>query len=452
MHRILQNALLLTSLLLPTVFGFTSNTNGVSCPPSALPSSLLLDAHDIKPVKSRRRVAYVGPSGQEWISRSIEYYTKIMRHDSVSEAVSTEEQSRTAKKLYHAIQQVRSGKLERAENIYRRTIQDIRRIDQEEGCRNAELATTTLLLALVLQRMNNIPEARRVFHRFFRTAVEKVKEEPHECLCTAKVLGAYSLFEMRFGSIHRSFEIARQAIQFDSSLSKILDWKQFRDARTKIYGSDHRKRRQKVGCDFVSEINLPNDVEEEGTGSLRVRAYQHVYRNGQLLQYKLNEPCVIYHTSKSPLGKGKAKVQDVPIRIQSSCVGCEIYGEEDSRCKEELDRSMAYIRENGGAIIYYQPSGQGTSIASSVVASVLQAPKKNNQGYHNKSPRKPRHTESDEYRIIPSILENMGIESVRLVTNNPVQVRRLKELGVKVRGTLPFRTSNNKRTRVYAEA
>lgn len=72
---------------------------------------------------------------------------KVMRMDDAS----SDDQSRTAKRLYHAIQQIRSGNLNRAESIYRKTIRDINQmVSDDEGCRNAELATTTLLLALVL--------------------------------------------------------------------------------------------------------------------------------------------------------------------------------------------------------------------------------------------------------------------------------------------------------------
>lgn len=102
---------------------------------------------------------------------------------SLSRSVYGQQQSLTAKKLYHAIQQARSGNLNRAENIYRRTLEDIKN-NSEDGCSNAELATTTLLLALVLQRMGDIGEASLVFHRFFR----REKDSLTECKCTAKVL------------------------------------------------------------------------------------------------------------------------------------------------------------------------------------------------------------------------------------------------------------------------
>ena len=121
---------------------------------------------------------YHGLQGQEWIQKSIEYYTKAMRiEDPTTSQLSGTEQSRVAKRLYHAIQQVRSGNLSKAENL---TIRDIQKLaSEEEGeCRNAKLATTTLLLALVHQKMDNYGEARLVFERFFMQAISMAENDP----------------------------------------------------------------------------------------------------------------------------------------------------------------------------------------------------------------------------------------------------------------------------------
>lgn len=70
----------------------TSYARGVAATKAARPSN-----------SSSSRI----PQGQEWIKRSIEYYTKVMRVDEAS----SNDQSRTAKRLYHAIQQVRRRSL-----------------------------------------------------------------------------------------------------------------------------------------------------------------------------------------------------------------------------------------------------------------------------------------------------------------------------------------------------
>jgi hypothetical protein len=90
--------------------------------------------------------------GQEWINASIEYYTKIMRGQEQHGA----KDRRTASKLYFALQNIRQGRYHRAEAVYRRALDEIERLDEDGQCENAKLASTTLLLALVLQRMGDI--------------------------------------------------------------------------------------------------------------------------------------------------------------------------------------------------------------------------------------------------------------------------------------------------------
>ena len=193
--------------------------------------------------RSRPPRARAGPEGEEWVAASVAYYAKVMRKhrgEALSPSLESAAEARLAFRLYHAIRQVQGGHLSRAEHIYRRTLRDIQR-EGEDGCSNAALATTTLLLALVLQRMGEVGEARLVFHRFFRTAMRTRRaaaasgeHEDRECACTGKVLGAYALFEMRHGSVHRSVEVARRAAQFDGQLATLFTWKQFRDARRRM--------------------------------------------------------------------------------------------------------------------------------------------------------------------------------------------------------------------------
>lgn len=105
------------------------------------------------------------------------------------------------------------------------------------------------------------------------------------------------------------------------------------------------------------------------------------------------------------------------------------------RCKhkEQLELSMQYIQEHGGAIIHFEPEAQGTSIAHGVAASVL---KKSGIGRVPRDP--PLGADVAQYSVIPSLLEDMGIDSIRLVSGDPSMVRTLRELGVDVRGMVPL--------------
>jgi hypothetical protein len=132
-----------------------------------------------------------------------------------------------AKKHYFAIQKVRDRKFHQAEHIYRKIIDEL--MEDEDQCDHAKLAVTTLLLALLTKRMGDPKKTRSVFLSFFRIVVLSA-EEGAECACSAKVLCAFSLFEMQQGNSLKSLEIAKKALEFDSSLEPVLRWKQFREA------------------------------------------------------------------------------------------------------------------------------------------------------------------------------------------------------------------------------
>jgi tetratricopeptide (TPR) repeat protein len=181
---------------------------------------------------------------QQWIEKSVDYYSKVMREerrknmgqisDEMLESVQYQEGFlQLAKKHYFALRKIKDGQHRHAEVIYRRIIDEIMNEEEDGHCDHAKLAVTTLLLALHCQRMGDVKKARSVFIHFFRVVVVNGEEDLSECACSAKVLGAYALFEMKQGNINKSLEIAQKAVEFDQSLGPILNWKQFQDARTR---------------------------------------------------------------------------------------------------------------------------------------------------------------------------------------------------------------------------
>lgn len=134
---------------------------------------------------------------------------------------------------YFALTRIRNKDYKTAEALYRKFINGA--MDQREShgtCDHASLAVTTLLLALHTQRQykDNEYEAtyktRAVFFRFFRLVGE---DDVKSCSCSAKVLQAYALFEMKRGRTKKSLDIVRKAVELDKSLSPILKWKMFQD-------------------------------------------------------------------------------------------------------------------------------------------------------------------------------------------------------------------------------
>lgn len=135
-----------------------------------------------------------------------------------------------ATKHYYARYLIKNGKLTLAEKIYRRIINELEAEQSEEGCDHAKLAVSTLLLALHMQRFGDKKGTRSVFVNFFRRVALTEDDEEVKCTCSAKVLQAYALFEMRNGYSSKSLEIIQKAVEMDEQLRPVLEWKQFRDA------------------------------------------------------------------------------------------------------------------------------------------------------------------------------------------------------------------------------
>lgn len=178
---------------------------------------------------------------RDWEGRSVDYYSKVMREERRRTMGMTPEQendpedfARLAKHHYFALRKIKDGQHHHAEMIYRRIIREITHDDEDGHCDHVKLAVTTLLLALHCQRMGDLKKARSVFLNFFRVVIVDNGEHIDECACSAKVLGAYALFEMKQGNRIKSLEIAQKAAELDEALGPVLQWKQFRDVQSKL--------------------------------------------------------------------------------------------------------------------------------------------------------------------------------------------------------------------------
>ncbi len=97
--------------------------------------------------------------------------------------------------------------------------------------------------------------------------------------------------------------------------------------------------------------------------------------------------------------------------------------------------SLDYIKKHGGLIIYLQQEGRGIGLANKVAAYALQDVGMDtvDANLHLGFPEDCR-----QYGVVPAILDDLKIASVKLLTNNPRKVRRLRALGVQVTETLPM--------------
>jgi len=140
----------------------------------------------------------------------------------------------------------------------------------------------------------------------------------------------------------------------------------------------------------------------------------------------------------------------VPVRVHSECMTSEVFGSLKCDCRDQLDWALAEIvRRGAGAVIYLRQEGRGIGLANKIRAYELQA-----RGLDtvdaNRSLGLPDDARS--YEVARDMLSHLGIRSVRLLTNNPDKVNKLRALGVTVTDTVPVVVPPNPFSQGYLEA
>ena len=136
------------------------------------------------------------------------------------------------------------------------------------------------------------------------------------------------------------------------------------------------------------------------------------------------------------------------IRVHDACYTSEVLGSMRCDCKEQLDTSLQYIKEHGGAIVYLQQEGRGIGLSSKIKAYALQ-----DKGLDTVEANLQIGHQADErsYEVIPDILEDMNIQEVHLMTNNPRKIEHLQEMGIQVTKRVPIVIPSNSSNRNYLQ-
>jgi GTP cyclohydrolase II len=144
-----------------------------------------------------------------------------------------------------------------------------------------------------------------------------------------------------------------------------------------------------------------------------------------------------------------ASADSVLCRVHSECLTGEVFGSLRCDCRAQLDLALDRITEEGaGVIIYLRQEGRGIGLGNKIRAYSLQ-----DRGEDTVDANESLGFKADqrEYAIAAAILADLGVSSVRLMTNNPDKVEGLRAHGVDVRERLPHWTGEGAHNRDYLE-
>jgi GTP cyclohydrolase II len=141
--------------------------------------------------------------------------------------------------------------------------------------------------------------------------------------------------------------------------------------------------------------------------------------------------------------------EDVLVRMHSECLTSEVLGSLKCDCREQLETALERIAKAGrGVVLYLRQEGRGIGLANKIRAYELQSHGSDTVDA-NRELGLPDDTR--EYQQSAAMLHWLGVNSVRLMTNNPDKEQALVKLGVLVRGRVAVLIRPNVHSLAYLE-
>lgn len=169
--------------------------------------------------------------------------------------------------------------------------------------------------------------------------------------------------------------------------------------------------------DFEVETTIPTTH-----GAFRVRAYRDRSTGADHVAWISGDPAV---SDSPPL-----------VRIHSECLTGEAFGSLKCECGPQLQASLERVEAEGGVVVYLRGhEGRGIGLVNKLKAYRLQE-----DGLDTLDANVALGLPADarDYGAATAILHDLGIDRVRLLSNNPEKARQLAERGVEVAELVPL--------------
>lgn len=220
----------------------------------------------------------------------------------------------------------------------------------------------------------------------------------------------------------------------DGSMARLSDLEAFAEEHNLIIVSiadliHYRSQREKfVEC--VAEAKMPT-----GFGEFKVYGYRNLLDNKEHLALVKGDP----------IGK-----ENVLVRVHSECATGDIFGSMRCDCGEQLHLAMQRIQEEDvGVILYLRQEGRGIGLVHKIKAYDLQDKEGLDTVEANQHLGYP--PDLRDYGIGVQILKDLGLTTIRILTNNPKKVVGIEGYGMKITEQLPLTVEPNEHNVRYLQ-
>ncbi len=134
-------------------------------------------------------------------------------------------------------------------------------------------------------------------------------------------------------------------------------------------------------------------------------------------------------------------VEQPLVRVHSECLTGDVFGSQRCDCGEQLNTALAMMAEAGaGVLVYMRQEGRGIGLRDKLRAYNLQE-----QGMDTVEANLALGHQADarDYGVAARILADLGVDHIRLLTNNPDKIEALSQEGVRVVDRVPLQGAVN---------